>query len=137
MLISRFLLDLQEAYQRKVIFLGSEDRLHTSHSGSSHLSSVGFNAPALGALCATIELADSVWDQPDGDDEDAHAGLQQPDVYTPQKLGPLTVYYSPRSMTEMASHTNNATSCSSTSGRMAEWSRKPEVRCQRNGRPDA
>ncbi|KAI1792341.1 hypothetical protein LXA43DRAFT_354613 [Ganoderma leucocontextum] len=82
-LVSRFLLDLQEAHQRKVVVLGSDSPLHTS-SGSSSCddrvsrsptrSRVAF-APTLGALGATIDPAD--WDLLDDDDDDeTHATSQ-------------------------------------------------------------
>ncbi|KAI1798356.1 hypothetical protein LXA43DRAFT_25086 [Ganoderma leucocontextum] len=52
---SHFLLDLQEAYQRKVVGLATDDPLHTSQSLS--IRSLNF-ATALGSLSATLDPAD-------------------------------------------------------------------------------
>ncbi|KAI1788580.1 hypothetical protein LXA43DRAFT_1063459 [Ganoderma leucocontextum] len=54
-LVSHFLLDLQEAHQRKVVGLASDDSLHISQSVDSH--SVNF-APALGSIGAILDPAD-------------------------------------------------------------------------------
>ncbi len=50
-LVSHFLLDLQDAYQRKAVALASNDPLQTSQSFS--IRSINF-VPALGSLAATI-----------------------------------------------------------------------------------
>ena len=67
-LISHFLLDLQESYQQNCICLiGSDDWLHTSRSIGSP-GHRGFT-PALGALGAAIEFGDPDLDLLDSDDE--------------------------------------------------------------------
>ncbi|KAM5534672.1 hypothetical protein V8D89_011684 [Ganoderma adspersum] len=53
-LVSHFLLDLQEAYQRKAVALGTDNPLQTSSSFS--IRSINF-MPALGSLAATIAPA--------------------------------------------------------------------------------
>ena len=50
--MSHFLLDLQEAHQRKPVGLATNDSLHISQGFSTR--SVKFNMPALGSLAATI-----------------------------------------------------------------------------------
>ena len=69
MLVSHFLLDLQESYQRRCMCLGSDDQLHTSRSIGSP-GYIGF-ASTLGALGATIELGNSDSEGLDKDDETA------------------------------------------------------------------
>ncbi|TBU21443.1 hypothetical protein BD311DRAFT_782917 [Dichomitus squalens] len=59
-LVSHFLLDLQEAYQRKVVCLASNDPLRSSNG--VNLSSIACK-PVLGSLGATIDPAD--WESPD------------------------------------------------------------------------
>ncbi|TBU39399.1 hypothetical protein BD309DRAFT_969767 [Dichomitus squalens] len=59
-LVSHFLLDLQEAYQRKVVCLASNDPLRSSHG--VNLSSIACE-PVLGSLGATIDPAD--WEFPE------------------------------------------------------------------------
>ncbi|TBU26685.1 hypothetical protein BD311DRAFT_667056 [Dichomitus squalens] len=69
-LVSHFMLDLQEAYQRKVVGLASNDPLHTSHTISA--PSLHF-ANALGSIATHIDqrnsdLRDPGWED-DGDNE--------------------------------------------------------------------
>ena len=64
-LISHFLLDLQEAYQRKAVFLGNDNPLEVSQSLST--GSLNF-AAALGSIGATIETPEYEYRQ-EGDDE--------------------------------------------------------------------
>ena len=66
MTISRFLLDLQESYQRKVICLSSDGRLYASRFSGSR-SSTRF-ASLLGPFGASIEFGDC--DLPDDDSDD-------------------------------------------------------------------
>ncbi|KAM5537557.1 hypothetical protein V8D89_008770 [Ganoderma adspersum] len=83
-LVSRFLLDLQEVHQRKVVVLasGSRSPLDSSGSGSSPGDDYPRRAPpALGALGATIDPTE--WDDlPDDElehvDEDANAAFLAP-----------------------------------------------------------
>lgn len=75
-IVSHFLLDLQEAHQRKVVGLATGDPSHTSQSFS--VRSLNF-MPALGSLAATIEPAD--YDRVNGNegvDEDGF-GVQSED----------------------------------------------------------
>ncbi|KAI1793535.1 hypothetical protein LXA43DRAFT_220188 [Ganoderma leucocontextum] len=72
-LVSHFLLDLQEAYQRKVVGLGTDDPLHTSQSFS--LRSMNFT-PALGSLGATIDPAHYGREDED-EDIDARLGVPE------------------------------------------------------------
>ena len=51
MLVSRFMLDLQEAYQKKVIDLGNDQ---VTTSGSFSFGSINF-AQALGSLTAHVD----------------------------------------------------------------------------------
>ncbi|KAI1791579.1 hypothetical protein LXA43DRAFT_421636 [Ganoderma leucocontextum] len=64
-LVSHFLLDLQEAHQRTVVRLNTNDPLHTSQSFNT--SSVNF-ANALGSLGANIDPA--YYDQEEDDDSE-------------------------------------------------------------------
>ncbi|PIL26975.1 hypothetical protein GSI_10113 [Ganoderma sinense ZZ0214-1] len=71
-LISRFLLDLQEAYQRKVVWLDSENSLHASRDANvGGMSSIGFTA-ALGALGATVEPMEAAGWIPSDNRDDHH-----------------------------------------------------------------
>ena len=63
-LVSRFLLDLQEAHRRKVIGLGSNDPTSISDIPGGGSQSMVFRA-ALGSLGGTIDHAS--WDTPDDD----------------------------------------------------------------------
>lgn len=93
MLVSRFLLDLQEAHQRKVVVLGSDSPLDTLASSGSCVDCGGSRArpqsriafqlhaePALGALGATIDPVD--WEDED-EDEDEDEGSSQGSVSGP------------------------------------------------------
>ena len=77
MLVSRFLLDLQEAHQRKVIVLGADGPLDALNLSSSsyaerasrartHSTLVFHVEPALGALGATIDPLE--WERLDDSD---------------------------------------------------------------------
>ena len=77
MLVSRFLLDLQEAHQRKVIVLAADGSLHAlnlslssyaerSSRARGHSTLVFHTEPALGALGATIDLLE--WEGLDDSD---------------------------------------------------------------------
>ena len=71
--MSRFLLDLQEAHQRTIIGLASDDPLYTSRSLGPNNRSLNF-ASALGSLGATIDpaLGDSEDNEDSADDGTYH-----------------------------------------------------------------
>ena len=62
-LVSHFLLDLQEAYQKTVVGLATDNPLHTSQSLS--MRSVHF-AQALGSLSATVDPFNHILEEDDG-----------------------------------------------------------------------
>ena len=77
MLVSHFMLDLQEAYQKKVIDLGNDQ---VTTSGSFSFGSISF-AQALGSLTAHVDgssqdIPDVEWDKPREVEED---GVPRPD----------------------------------------------------------
>ena len=75
MLVSHFLFDLQEAHQRTVVGLGTDDILHISQSITVSSRSVHV-APALGSLAATIHHpTDYGWE---GDNQEVAHGLPSP-----------------------------------------------------------
>ncbi|KAI1791574.1 hypothetical protein LXA43DRAFT_1010837 [Ganoderma leucocontextum] len=83
-LVSHFLLDLQEAHHRTVVGLATDDPLHTSRSLSSH--SIVF-ANALGSLGAMIGPADYGREE-DLDDEDADVHVAATECIPPTEGEP-------------------------------------------------
>ncbi|TBU42484.1 hypothetical protein BD309DRAFT_962874 [Dichomitus squalens] len=75
-LVSHFMLDLQEAYQRKVVGLASNDPLHTSHTMS--VPSLNF-ANALGSIATHIDQPKSDLQKPGWEDYE----VDEPNSFSP------------------------------------------------------
>ena len=69
MLVSHFLLDLQEVHQRKAVGLATSDALRTSQNLNLGGQSIDFANHALGSLGATIDSAHYLGQEPGEDDE--------------------------------------------------------------------
>ena len=67
-LVSHFLLDLQEVHQRKAIGLATSDALRTSQNLNLGGQSIDFANHALGSLGATIDSAHYFGREPGEDD---------------------------------------------------------------------
>ena len=86
-LVSRFLLDLQEAHQRKVVVLASHRPLDSTGSSPSRGDDYPrLTPPALSALGATIDPAD--WALPDDALEDVDEEAKATFVASPGRIHP-------------------------------------------------
>ncbi|TBU38270.1 hypothetical protein BD309DRAFT_983782 [Dichomitus squalens] len=108
-LVSHFMLDLQEAYQRMNIGLVSGDPMHTSRTTSSPTL---IFAPALGSLAARIDAPfvdplDTDWDQGTSEDVQTEA-LAKSDEMPP--LFGVMVSETPWSQTHLPAPCNAGTS---------------------------